>query len=88
MVHLKKSDMFVAKGDFVNAAKESTGTCQYFGTAYSAYFALKIPLTQKISLHILRLSKSNTLSMNAVKGMSAPWHAGTEKFFKEKGVLK
>lgn len=29
MVHLRKSDMFVAKGDFVNAAKESTNAVKY-----------------------------------------------------------
>jgi len=53
-----------------------------------AYDILKAVFEHKDELDKIHAQFKGITLENAVKGMPIPWHAGSVKFFKEKGVLK
>jgi len=53
-----------------------------------AYDILKAVFEHKDELDKIHAQFKGITLENAVKGMPIPWHAGSQKYFKEKGVMK
>ncbi|RJR31345.1 MAG: TAXI family TRAP transporter solute-binding subunit [Desulfobacteraceae bacterium] len=53
-----------------------------------AYDILKAVFEHKDELDKIHAQFKGITLQNAVKGMPIPWHAGSQKYFKEKGVMK